>query len=40
MMLLFAFVWPQVMLAIWLSAFTIPGTSGSILRANSGDKPK
>jgi hypothetical protein len=33
MMLLFAFVWPRIVLEIWLSAFTIPPRERSEPRA-------
>jgi hypothetical protein len=35
MMLVFAFVWPQVLLSIWLSAFTVPDRERVIPRPNS-----
>jgi hypothetical protein len=35
MILLLAFVWPRIVLEIWLSAFTIPSAGGENSRTNS-----
>ena len=38
MMLLAYFVWPQIVLSIWLSAFTVPELERAIPERQFGDR--